>query len=57
MLGISYGNAIGITIHREGAVSLATARVDGCHPELPLRNVWPVEECERPGLDGIIELV
>lgn len=27
---------------------------DGCHPELPLKNVWPEEEFERSGLDDII---
>lgn len=28
--------------------------IDDCHPELPLKNVWPREEFERSGLDDII---
>lgn len=49
-----HGAHLGITIHRDGALSLAITYIDGCHPELPLRNVWPREESERWGLDDII---
>lgn len=34
--------------------SSAVICIDGCHPELPLKNVWPEEEFERSGLDDII---
>lgn len=44
------------TEHTGESPAMATACIDGCHPELPLRNIWPEEEFERPGLDDIIEI-